>query len=137
MPKNLKNQLLNFSNKINNSKDLDPLKIPLNKSNYGLQAKKLKTKAKSPNENQIWKDYKCKSSFGSPFNKKHDTSQISENEFIREVKAKLNFASIIENSKTIEELIKTPKEGTYLKWSASKGSSIRKKVGGRYFDLVI
>ena len=46
---------------------------------------------------------------------KHDTSQISDNEFVNVVQAKLNVASMMENSKTIEDMMKSPKEGSYLK----------------------
>ena len=61
--------------------------------------------------------------------KKHENSLISENEFVSVIQAKLNVASMMENSKTIDDMIKSPKEwSSHLKLSGSKGSSIRKKV---------
>mmetsp|Transcript_32756 Transcript_32756/g.29040 ORF Transcript_32756/g.29040 Transcript_32756/m.29040 type:complete len:144 (+) Transcript_32756:464-895(+) len=43
------------------------------------------------------------------------------------IQAKLNITNMMENSKTIDDIIKSPEEGSYLKLNDSKSSSIRKK----------
>jgi hypothetical protein len=50
-----------------------------------------------------------------PFEKKHDTSQISDSGFFNEIQAKLAYQTLIENSKTIDEIIEGPNGQDYLK----------------------
>ena len=73
------------------------------------------------------KDIPYKGSTESPFNKKHETSQISSQEFIDVLEAKLNLHSLMDNSKTIEDILKSPTAQGYLSWSLPKDKSIRNK----------
>ncbi|CAI2363752.1 unnamed protein product [Moneuplotes crassus] len=128
LPKNLKSQLQSRPQKYGSSKDIKPVAKASSTSEFSSAISKLKAShTPSHKEIKLNKQYHYKASFESPFNKKHDTSQISENEFASFVEAKLNLTSMVQNSKTIEDMVKTPRNGSYLQCSASKDSPMRKK----------
>ena len=58
---------------------------------------------------------------------KHDTSEITSNELHSVLEAKLNFQSLIDNSRTIEDMMRSPNAKNYLKCSQKNNSEYRNK----------
>ncbi|CAI2363352.1 unnamed protein product [Moneuplotes crassus] len=130
LPKSLKSQFQSRPHKMPSSKDVKPKMKVSSNSIFPptVVTKKVKSKQNTPRKiPRLQKEHNYKASFESPFNKKHDTSQVSQTGFASMVEAKLNLTNMIQNSATIEDLLNMPSEGSYLQCNASKNSPIRKK----------